>query len=55
METAKNIMYARALESKPIVFVNENYDTYRIMFRRDPGTHIFINGREETNLKPFVL
>ena len=55
MVTVKNIMYARALESKPIVFVNENYDTYRIMFRRDPGTHIYISGREETNFKPFTL
>ena len=55
METAKNIMYARALEAKPIVFVNENYDTYRIMFRRDPGTRIYISGKEETNFKPFTL
>ena len=55
METAKSIMYAKALEGKSIVFVNENYYTYRLMFRRDPGTHIYISGREETNFKPFTL
>ena len=55
METAKSIMYARALEGKPIVFVNECYDTYRLMFRRGPGTHIYISGREEINFKPFTL
>ena len=55
METAKNMIYARALKEKPSVFVNECYDTYRLMFRRDPGTRIYISGREETNFKPFVL
>ena len=54
METAKRVLYTKALQGKPIVFMNEG-DTYRIMFRRYPEVHIFINGKEETNFKPFVL
>ena len=38
-----------------IVFVNENYHTYRLMFRRDESTHIYISGRLTNNFKPFKL
>lgn len=55
IETIKNILYSKPLENKPIVFVNENYHTYRLMFRRDESTHIYISGRLTSNFKPFKL